>query len=204
MVCRVALEARHASRRVPDHRLEARFYNRIPYLVICDSAHKQPRFSEELMGLRPNSRRRGGLRLWTAILVLLGYAAFQWVSEERFDLGTDRATADGAIEQAFAAQRSGVWVENQGTVERTLRDDNEGSRHQRFIVRLASGHTVLIAHNIDLAPRARIRSGDAISFRGQYEWNQQGGVVHWTHHDPRSPDRIDAGGWLDVDGELVR
>lgn len=136
------------------------------------------------------------------MLVLVGYAAFQWLSDGSFP--RDRAGTSQAIESAWADERSGIWVEDRGTVERTLRDDNEGSRHQRFIVRLASGHTVLISHNIDLAPRVQIGRGDAISFRGKYEWNQQGGVVHWTHHDPRSPDRIDAGGWLDVDGQLVR
>ena len=154
------------------------------------------------MGLRPKPPRRRRLRLWTAVLVLLGYAAFQWLGDGRFATGgTDTGQV---IESAWEQERSGIWVEDRGTVERTLRDDNEGSRHQRFIVRLASGHTVLIAHNIDLARRVPIARGDAISFRGKYEWNQQGGVVHWTHHDPRSPDRIDAGGWLDVDGQLIR
>jgi hypothetical protein len=72
-----------------------------------------------------------------------------------------------------------------GTVSRILSDDNQGSRHQRFIVSLASGHTVLIAHNIDLAQRINsLREGDPITFSGVYEWNDKGGVVHWTHHDP--------------------
>lgn len=157
------------------------------------------------MGLRPTTPRRRGLRLWVTILVLLGYVAFQWLNEEGLIPRAPATGSDpGIIEQSYAEERSGVWVEDRGTVERTLSDDNEGSRHQRFILRLASGHTVLVAHNIDLAPRAAIQVGDAISFRGKYEWNQQGGVVHWTHHDPRSPDRIDAGGWLDVDGKRVR
>lgn len=158
------------------------------------------------MGLRPNAPRRRGIRTWIALLVLLGYAAFQWLNDRSPTAGghSDGAGTPGLIEQSFADERSSVWVEDRGTVERTLRDDNEGSRHQRFILRLASGHTILVAHNIDLAPRVSVDRGDAISFRGKYEWNPQGGVVHWTHHDPRAPDRIDVGGWLDVDGRRVR
>ena len=105
----------------------------------------------------------------------------------------------GEIERLFADGRSDEMVEDEGRVIAVLPDDNHGSRHQRLIVELASGHTVLIAHNIDLAPRIRdVRKGDRLRFRGEFEWNDRGGVIHWTHHDPagRHP-----GGWLRHDGE---
>jgi uncharacterized protein DUF3465 len=83
------------------------------------------------------------------------------------------------------APRAGSQFESEGTVVRILSDDNEGSRHQRFILRLASGRTVLIVHNIDLAPRVEdLATGDTIAFSGEFEDNEKGGVVHWTHHDP--------------------
>lgn len=97
------------------------------------------------------------------------------------------------ITQAFEAQQSDLWVESGGTVERSLKDDREGSQHQRFIVRLSNGHSVLIAHNIDLAPRVPLKVGDQVRFRGEFEWNPRGGVVHWTHHDPRGNK---PGGWI--------
>ncbi|HCO00426.1 MAG TPA: DNA-binding protein, partial [Methylophaga sp.] len=72
-----------------------------------------------------------------------------------------------------------------GTVTRLLSDDNDGSRHQRFIIELASGQTLLIVHNIDLAPRIDdIREGDEVRVYGEYIWNDKGGLIHWTHHDP--------------------
>lgn len=116
--------------------------------------------------------------------------------------GEGAAGGEAAILDAFERRASNIWVEAAGAVDRVLPDDNEGSRHQRFIVRLASGHTVLVSHNIDLAPRIESLSrGDTVTFRGEFEWNSQGGVVHWTHHDP-SGDR--AGGWIDHAGRRYR
>ncbi len=104
------------------------------------------------------------------------------------------ALDDSALRGAIDARAEDVQVEGQGVVARILPDDNKGSRHQRFIVRLSDGQTILIAHNIDLAPRvAPLDSGDTVSFAGEYVWNQQGGVVHWTHHDPQGR-HVD--GWI--------
>ncbi len=105
--------------------------------------------------------------------------------------------------EAPATQTSGQWHSGQqvsatGTVIRVLPDDNEGSRHQRFILRLGTGQTLLVAHNIDLAPRVpSLREGDTVSFYGEYEPNAQGGVIHWTHHDPAGRHTA---GWLEHAG----
>ena len=112
------------------------------------------------------------------------------------------AVGEAEILAAFEQRESDRWVEASGTVDRLLPDDNDGSRHQRFILRLPSGHTVLISHNIDLAPRLDgLDRGAAVAFRGEYEWNAQGGVVHWTHHDPSGALE---GGWLEHGGRRYR
>ena len=94
---------------------------------------------------------------------------------------------DGSpLGRAFAIGTSDVQVEGEGTVINILSDDAAGSRHQRFIVQLASGQTLLITHNVDLAPRiAGLKVGDSVRFNGEYVWNEKGGVIHWTHHDPQ-------------------
>jgi hypothetical protein len=106
------------------------------------------------------------------------------------------------IAQAFVNHRSGVVVSGAGTVTRILEDDLDPPRHQRFIVRLGNGQTVLISHNIDLAPRVNSLGEDtSVAFTGQYEWNEKGGVIHWTHHDP---DAKRAGGWIQYGGHVFR
>jgi hypothetical protein len=95
------------------------------------------------------------------------------------------SSSDEYLAQLFAQHKSGVTVTGDGNVTRVLSDDNDGSRHQRFILALGSGQTILIAHNIDLAPRLPgLQAGDAVAFKGIYEWGPEGGTVHWTHLDP--------------------
>lgn len=111
--------------------------------------------------------------------------------------GEPRGPESGEAEilAAYGDRRSDLMVEASGTAYRLLTDDLEGSRHQRIIVELPSGHTLLVSHNIDIAPRIDdIREGDPIRFRGEYEWNELGGIVHWTHRDPEGNDHPD--GWL--------
>lgn len=93
---------------------------------------------------------------------------------------------------------AGSWMCDSGQVIKLLSDDNKGSRHQRFIIKLSSGQTLLVAHNIDIAPKIySLQKGGEVSFCGEYEYNSKGGVVHWTHHDPQGRHR---GGWLEYEG----
>lgn len=116
--------------------------------------------------------------------------------------GENVAGADVLIAEAFRNGRSNVQLGGEGRVTRILPDDNNGSRHQKFLLELESGHTLLIAHNIDLAPRVEsLREGEVIEFYGEYEWNQKGGVIHWTHHDPKG---VHPGGWLKYQGRVYK
>lgn len=114
---------------------------------------------------------------------------------------TQRGTISDA-HSAFANKRSDVQVTGEGIVVKVLADDLKGSRHQKFILDIGRGQTILVAHNIDLAPRVSpLRTGDLIKYLGEYEYNQRGGVLHWTHHDPAGRHM---GGWLKRSGQTFR
>lgn len=100
--------------------------------------------------------------------------------------GRPSERCDGTgVAAAYRDHLSRVEVCGSGNIAKVLRDDTEGSRHQRFVVRLPGGQTLLVAYNLDLAPRIEgLRPGQPIEFAGEYEWTRQGGVLHWTHHDP--------------------
>lgn len=103
--------------------------------------------------------------------------------------------------EAFRSHRSHVDVETGGRVVRVLPDDRAGARHERFIARVEGGPSVLVAHNLDLAPRVPVAIGDSVELRGEYEWNERGGVIHWTHRDPGGRH---AAGWIRHDGRLYQ
>jgi hypothetical protein len=110
------------------------------------------------------------------------------------------AAADGAVAEVFHARRSNLEVVAGGRVVRVLPDDRAGARHERFIVRIRDV-SVLVAHNLDLAPRVPVSEGDSVELRGEYEWNPKGGVIHWTHRDP---DGRHQSGWIRHRGRLYQ
>lgn len=127
-------------------------------------------------------------RFFTRLLILLSVFSFNVWSN------------DGVLKRAYQSQQSDIQVKGSGKVTRILPDDNDGSRHQKFILRLKNRQTILVAHNIDLAPRInKLNVGDFVQFYGEYEWNSRGGVIHWTHKDPRNNHKH---GWLKHRGQV--
>lgn len=119
-----------------------------------------------------------------------------------FSLGTTFVYAASMVERAYAEKKSNVQVQGVGQVVKVLKDDNDGIRHQKFLLKLASNSTVLLAHNVDLGSRLDgLKEGDVVEFYGEFEWNNKGGIIHWTHHDPRKK-HID--GWLKYNGKIYQ
>lgn len=94
-------------------------------------------------------------------------------------------TSLSTISKWQADHTSNQQIYQEGKITKLLQDDNEGSRHQKFIVKLKNNLTLLVSHNIDISTRIPdLEQGENIVFFGEYEWNNKGGVVHWTHKDP--------------------
>ena len=106
------------------------------------------------------------------------------------------------VNQAYDNHQSDVQVTGSAIVIKLLPDDTKGSRHQKFILKLTAGRTLLVAHNIDLAPKiTSLKKGDTVQFNGEYEWNSKGGILHWTHRDPKGKHVT---GWLKHKGKTYQ
>lgn len=129
------------------------------------------------------------------VLVSIAYGWFSGQPTVVLDSTGDYAEIYNLVE----ARQSGRMVTVEGEVVKILPDDNKGSRHQRFIIAVQDNLTLLVAHNIDLAPRVPLKTNHVILVHGQYEWNNKGGVLHWTHHDPRNQHEP---GWIKFQNKL--
>ena len=124
-------------------------------------------------------------------------SSFSFNTSEEASSSTAGITSDLALQELYAQGTSYVQVVVNAQVTRILADDTEGDQHQKFIVALGSGQTLLIAHNIDIAPRVPVAVGTRLTIAGEYIWNAEGGLVHWTHHDP---DGSHVDGYILLDG----
>lgn len=134
------------------------------------------------------------------LLVLVFTACDQPVPLPKVDdiAVTAAVISNASVEQAFASKLSDIQVSGNGMVTKLLADDSKGSRHQKFLLKINDRQTLLFAHNIDLAERVPLAVGDAITFSGEYVYNPKGGIIHWTHHDPRASHTA---GWIMLRGE---
>ena len=149
------------------------------------------------------------MRKFRVVFYVIVLAAVWFLRHNNFPTGdTGSGGADGgggnssSLADAIRNHASDVQVEGSGRVVKVLPDDTVGDKHQKFILQVDSGVTLLVAHNIDIAPRVDgLKEGDEIFFKGYYVWNEKGGIVHWTHHDPSGRHET---GYLKLDGKTYQ
>jgi hypothetical protein len=109
-----------------------------------------------------------------------------------------------AVCAAYSAQSPKREVIAAGTVTRIL-----GSRrgpsgtHEGFLLKLRGGCdlTVRVETNTDLTGPVPISNDEMVVVKGEYVYYSLGGVLHWTHHDPRGHHE---GGYVYADGKMYQ
>ena len=146
--------------------------------------------------------------IFFVLIAVIGISAYEFYSNELHSSVTGTSVfqenndSETQLANAFQNHRSNLQVQGSGIVYKILSDDTEGSQHQGFILTLTNGQTLLVAHNIDLASRITdLNLGDSVEFYGEYEWNEKGGVIHWTHIDPSGRHES---GWLRHNGQTYQ
>ncbi|HEY9784250.1 MAG TPA: DUF3465 domain-containing protein [Candidatus Obscuribacterales bacterium] len=119
----------------------------------------------------------------------------------RSRLADDAASLAIDDSEAIRAQQNQLvkaQITVQAPVKKLLPDDTRGIQHQKFLISLSNGTTVLVAHNTGMAPRVPINAGDVVRIHGEFIWNKKGGLIHWTHHSdtPRH-----SSGWIEFNGQ---
>ncbi len=123
---------------------------------------------------------------------------------------TSQAPNDRAVCDAYAAGRSHVEVVADGIVTRTLgvapgRPSTTlragSSPHEGFLMRLSSACSLIVRveANTDFTGSFPLAPGQRVNVKGEYEYYPMGGVVHWTHRDPRGRHE---GGFIQTGGGL--
>ncbi|MBX9693137.1 MAG: DUF3465 domain-containing protein [Cyanobacteria bacterium] len=102
-----------------------------------------------------------------------------------------RATQQTIID-AQSRQLRRVEVVTSAQVWRLLPTDNNGLRHQKFLIRLNNGTTVLVANDLTMGQMVPVQPGDVVEIKGEYIWTKRGGVLHWTHRS----DSAHPSGWI--------
>ena len=140
------------------------------------------------LGLQANSSTMSWLQKKKVVsIIVLVFCVF--LADNFLDKENNQRYSN--IDQLHSSRTSGTMVTFEATVYKLLRDDLTGDKHQKMILKTGN-KTLLLAHNIDIAPRVPVIKGDKLLIKGQYEWNEKGGLVHWTHRSNNSHPQ----GWI--------
>ncbi|GAC1443086.1 MAG: hypothetical protein NVS3B17_11300 [Vulcanimicrobiaceae bacterium] len=148
------------------------------------------------------ARLRAGV---ARVLVGLG-VAFALAACAPHDSAANGRVHNAAAYEAWRAGRSKVEVTVDGSVARLLgtRAGRHGA-HEGFLLHLSGaegrGLTVRVEDNIDLTGPIPLREGQFVEVRGEYVYDARGGIVHYTHRDPRANH---VAGYVLVDGKYYQ
>ncbi|MDP3509818.1 MAG: DUF3465 domain-containing protein [Candidatus Melainabacteria bacterium] len=107
------------------------------------------------------------------------------------------AVDDAQIIQAQSQQARKVELTVTAPIKKLLREEDYREPHQRFLLILSNGTTVLVANDLQYGTYAPVQEGNVVRIHGEYIWNERGGVLHWTH---KSDEPRHESGYIDFNG----
>jgi len=116
----------------------------------------------------------------------------------------DAPDTSSSLLRLYEHHASNEEVEASGTVRKVLGTRlTRSGNHEGFIVEVPVPLTsqslrVKIEDNVDISGSIPLAAGDHVHFRGEYVYDSRGGIVHWTHHDPRMRHEP---GFIEVNGK---
>jgi hypothetical protein len=129
-------------------------------------------------------------------LTIAGLFLVSWLN----GCAATQAPNDRAVCAVYSAQRSHAEVVADGTVTRIFGiRAGRASPHEGFLMRLASGCNLVVRveANTDFTGPIPLANGQHVIVKGEYEYYPLGGVIHWTHRDPRGRHE---GGYINAGG----
>jgi hypothetical protein len=94
---------------------------------------------------------------------------------------------NGSICRAYTQQASRKEVIAQGTIVDVLGEsEGRGGEHEGYLLKLDGDCDLLlrVETNLSITGPIPIRRREQVIVKGEYEYDAEGGVLHWTHHDP--------------------
>ncbi|MBD5633735.1 MAG: DUF3465 domain-containing protein [Candidatus Eremiobacteraeota bacterium] len=97
---------------------------------------------------------------------------------------------NGAVYDAWRSGRSHTQVTASGSVVRVLGlSHGPSGAHEGFLLHLRGsagrGLTVRVEDNVDVTGPLPLTAGADVEVRGEYIYDALGGIIHYTHLDPR-------------------
>jgi len=128
--------------------------------------------------------RRSKLWLGIALLAMAGGLVAIRLSRHQTSLAEARDASRigcASVAAAYRDHRVFLWLTVAARISDILPDSFGRYRHQRFLIRCPTGQQVLIVNDVTVGQRVPVKPGDRVAAHGEYIWNRQGGLIHFTH-----------------------
>ncbi|MFT5139400.1 MAG: hypothetical protein ACI9H8_001592 [Lysobacterales bacterium] len=133
---------------------------------------------------------------WAITLAVIAGISW-WINPSIFAYLGMVENDDERIIDAWRDKTSNIFVEVEGRVVRLRPDLDYYTRFQHFLIELENGHRLMVKHDLDISQIVPVVANSMIRLKGEYDWSETGGVIHWTHRDITNTRE---GGWIDSNG----